>query len=326
MNERNNANQIDNVLPVKKGIKIFNSVFFSNVIVGIISGIALLTIINTDIKPMSTQKILICTFIGICLASLVILGGCATVDQYNRLGYPFKKTEFAIKKHTWCILYILGVIVNLALLLAVPTLVLALLLEFNLFSLPINHSYLIKGGAIALAISCFLHVISTLVCIIIWFKNFNRLLARQRSHRYSKQFIKVAVRGSGSLCELLLGWVLFSGGFTISTLKEYKIIRINNPLSLQLLLATLFSLGLLFVFMSFMGGHPNNQCLKATYPKVSCISKFFHCFFKKKFEPLHMMADIVPTDSLKKSSLLSEEKDVTIVTLENNQILTSSPS
>jgi hypothetical protein len=305
---------------IRPEIKVLNVVLISTITIGAIAGVTDIIITNLDIKSSSIQAWLACGFLSVCLIALFVLGLCTTFDQYVRLGYPFNATSFKLKKSTWCIWFAFGFLINLALILSAIVLIIDLT-KHHLASLPMHHSNFIGEATMVLAAGCFLHALFTFFSCIIWYRNFNRLLRQHNvnNHNHHSKMITTAAKGSGSLCELLLGWMLFAGGFIFTSLKLSGTINLHNALN-QFISITLFSLGTLFLFLSFIGGHPpTNRRLKNAYLNISYITKGFkHHLEKGPAVERQLSSQVMETSQNHNTTI--QLSTITIQTQESNQM------
>jgi len=267
-------------------VKNLNRVFVPTITIGVIAAATNIILTNINIQPMSTKAWLACGFLSASLVAMFILGICTTIDQYFRLGFPFKGTTFELKKYVWVLWFIFGALINITLITSAAILMVELTMH-HLASLPTHHSALIGKAAMGLVGSSVLHALFTIFSFIIWYGNFNRLLRNEGRNEstYSRQsdMVAIAAKGSGSLCELLLSWMFFAGGFFFTSLKLTNTINLHSHVLDQFIPITLFTTGLLFLLMSFMGGHPPSACSRTMHSKLSYITKGFKCYLDKKF-------------------------------------------
>lgn len=265
---------------VRPEIKILNTVFIATVTIGTIASVNAIVITNIDIQPLSTRAWIICLFLSISLIALFILGFYSTIDQYIKL--EFKDSIFELKKYLKVLWFIFGILINLILITSAAFLMIELT-KHHLASLPTYHSKLIGSTTAILSMACFIHALFALFSLVIWKRNFNILL----KHTSDRELIQLAARGSGSLLELMIFWILFAGGFFFTSLKLSAAINLHSQLLNQIISITLFTVGILNLLMSFMGSHPPCKCSRTIHYKFSCIAYCIEKCLMKKFNIVH---------------------------------------
>jgi hypothetical protein len=304
-------------------VKRLNRVFVPIITIGALAATTDIILNNVNIHPLSTKTWLACSFLSVSLVALFVLGVCTTVDQYLRLGYPFKDTIFQLNNTIWILWFISVAIINLAFITSAVILMFELTTH-HLASLPIHHSAVVGKAAMVLAGSCALHALFTIFSLVIWYRNFNELLKNagnnQSTNSRQAEMLSIAARGSGSLCELLLCWMFLMGGFIFTSLKLSNAINLHSSFLDQFVSIVLFATAALFLIMSFMGGHPPSECSRKLHLKASYFTKGFNCYLDKKFGREHRLSHAIEASPTHQSNTNINIGDSSNIIVQSSQL------
>jgi hypothetical protein len=286
-------------------VKIFNFIFLADMAVGSIAGLSTTFISGLNISELHKAHLLV-PFIATGLIALTILSIYTIFDQYHRIGTTFQDSRYKLTAEMSFYLCFFGIIINLSLLTSVIVL-LCYAIKSPLSILATGSTSKIGMALLFIGICCLMQSLYIALSLVKWNKNFKAILCNKNASfsAYNRMLVS-ASRGSGANVELMLGWVFFSLGFLFLSLKSFDLIHLNNFLMTAFISISLFSTSILFLLVSHMGGHPNNECLRKTHIKISYATKFFvHHFEKSVANSINTNEPLLPSHEVELVETLS---------------------